>query len=207
MMTIADTLIIDADPAGLSRLAFDVDDDVALLMALRTGRVAALTVSWGNADAATCHTAARELLDAVGSDVPLYLGASCALPLPFACSASSYTSTAASDAIVRLVSDAPGRVTIVALGPLTNIAAALRARPQIARMMQLVIVGGSFDPAARGSFPRYPPLPPPFAAAAHFKRYYVSNFYWLPDLESARAVLGSEAPKVIVPLELMGQVA
>src|SRR5699024_6494516 len=47
--------------------------------------------------------------------------------------------------IVRRVSAEPGEITLVAVGPLTNIAPALQLRPAIAHeIKRLVIMGGAF---------------------------------------------------------------
>ena len=180
-------LLLDTDLAGSTKLAMDVDDDLALLMALASRQpLAAVTVTWGNAPAQTCYTAAKQLLARAGrADVPVFLGSECSLPLPYACP-SPAPSSAASSAISHLAAAHPGRITLVSLGPLSNVAAALRERPALADdLARIVIVGGSIDTGAK------------------LARRLAANYYWLPDLGSARAVLGSRAPKVLVPVETL----
>jgi inosine-uridine nucleoside N-ribohydrolase len=52
---------------------------------------------------------------------------------------------AAHEAIVELVRAAPGRISLLALGPLTNLALALRAAPDVAGLVrEVVVMGGAF---------------------------------------------------------------
>ena len=178
-------MLIDSDVAGLARLSMDADDDLALLMAAHE-HIAAVTVTWGNAPASVCHASARRLLQRIGRmDVPVFLGSECSLPLPFTCPSPAPTS-AASAAIAAIVSRNPGKVTLVALGPLSNIAAALRARPVLAaELSHIIIVGGSID------------------RHANLARRLAANYYWLPDLGSTQAVLSSRARKTLMPVETM----
>ena len=178
-------LIIDTDVAGLTHLAMDVDDDLALIMAFASRqRIAAITTTWGNAPEALCHTAAQRLLRRLNYDVPLYRGSECSMPLPHLCGLPSRTK--ASDMIGSIASSNPGRVTLVALGPLSNVAAALRDHPSLASdLVQIIIVGGSTD------------------SNAGLARILASNFYWLPDLWSVRQVFSSHVAKTLVTVETM----
>jgi inosine-uridine nucleoside N-ribohydrolase len=60
--------------------------------------------------------------------------------------------------IHRIASGSPGEVSIVAVGPLTNVAAALRAYPSLAKEIQEIVVmggslsGGNMTPAAEFNF-------------------------------------------------------
>ncbi len=73
----------------------------------------------------------------------------------------------------------PGGVTILALGPMTNIALALRLKPEIeTRIKQLVFMGGNVHTAGNAS------------ASAEF------NFWF--DPEAARIVLRSRIPRKIM---------
>src|SRR5699024_12782862 len=82
--------------------------------------------------------------------------------------------------IVRRVSAEPGEITLVAVGPLTNIAHALQLRPAIAHeIKRLVIMGGAFH------------------VPTHLQEL---NFG--VDPEAARAVLRSGADITLVPLDV-----
>lgn len=89
--------------------------------------------------------------------------------------------------ISRVARENPGRLTIIATAPLTNIALALKMDPALAaRLAEIVIMGGAIDVAGNAS---------PVAEA---------NF--LNDPESAEIVLNSGVPIVLVPLDVTQQV-
>jgi len=83
---------------------------------------------------------------------------------------------------------APGELTIVALGPLTNVARALMRDPALVELVgQIVIMGGTL--AGPGTI----------TPAAEFNIYC--------DPESARQVFRSAATKTLVPIDISGQVS
>lgn len=91
------------------------------------------------------------------------------------------------DFIVETVMKNPGLVTILAIGPLTNIAMAMRLEPDFARhVKQLVIMGGAIASLPDGGGNHTP--------NAEF------NFY--VDPEAARIVLRSGMPIVLSPLNI-----
>ena len=78
---------------------------------------------------------------------------------------------------------APGDVTIVATGPLTNIASALQQQPDLASLIgHLIMIGGTL--AGPGNV----------TAAAEFNIYC--------DAEAARAVFHSQVTKTLIPIDL-----
>ncbi|MDT0328196.1 nucleoside hydrolase [Nocardiopsis lambiniae] len=84
------------------------------------------------------------------------------------------------DALVRLAAESPGELSIVAIGPLTNIAAAVIKDPDFAgNVKSLYIMGGSNN--GRGNI----------TAAAEF------NFY--VDPEAAKTVFGAGFEITVVP--------
>jgi purine nucleosidase len=78
-------------------------------------------------------------------------------------------------------------ITIVALGPLTNVAAVFRREPGLAAQCQLVISGGAVS------------APGNVTPAAEF------NFFAAP--QAARHVLRSASTKTLIPLDVTRQVA
>ena len=91
------------------------------------------------------------------------------------------------DFIVGTVMQNPGQVTILALGPLTNIAMAMRMEPSFAgNVKQLVIMGGAIASLPDGGGNHTP--------NAEF------NFY--VDPEAAQVVLRSGIPIILSPLNI-----
>ncbi|MBL8220192.1 MAG: nucleoside hydrolase [Bryobacterales bacterium] len=158
----AERLIIDTDCGYLG------DDGTTIAMLLRapaSAKVDAITIVSGNVWSASSLRYTREILKILGqSTVPVYLGADLPLrhtaamaeeagrkwgPLEFRGAFGEKKppepklARNAVDEIIRRVEAAPGELTIVALGPMTNIALALRKRPAIAsKIRRLVFMGG-----------------------------------------------------------------
>lgn len=146
-------LLIDTDPG--------VDDALAILMAHRHARVLGLTVSAGNVGLAHTVGNALKLVELLDAATPVFAG--CPVPLVRTAADAAFvhgedgfgdTGYAAARrrtepehaalAILRLTRAHPGQITLVALGPLTNIALALRLDPQLPqRVQRLVVMGGA----------------------------------------------------------------
>jgi len=147
-------LLIDTDPG--------VDDAWALLMAFASPahHVLGLTITAGNVGLEHTVGNALKLCEIAGVEVPVYPG--CAVPLLFpaedaACvhggdgfgdtgylpPARRAESEPAASAMIRL-SHAHAGLLLVCLGPLTNLALALRLDPTLpARIGRLVVMGGA----------------------------------------------------------------
>ena len=94
--------------------------------------------------------------------------------------------------MVRTVLDAPGEVTIVAIGPLTNVAMAIRQHPRFASSVkQLVIMGGAIARLPDG----------------HGNATPNAEFNFWVDPEAARAVLRSGIPTMLSPLNVSRKTA
>ena len=146
--------LIDTDTAS--------DDAVAILMALAAPdvRVLALTTVAGNVGIEQATQNALLTAEIAGSEVPVFVGAAAPLirahehahwfhgrdglgdhgyPAPSRTAEPEH----AVDAILRLADDEPG-LTLVTLGPLTNIAIALARDPSIAgKIGRCVVMGGA----------------------------------------------------------------
>ncbi|HWI62262.1 MAG TPA: nucleoside hydrolase [Symbiobacteriaceae bacterium] len=190
-------VIIDTDPG--------IDDALAIALAVRSPElnVVALTTTYGNADVANTTRNARHLLERLGAGrVPVFPGA--ARPLVRAPALAVETHGAeglghaavpprngktspqrveAPGALLRLLSAAGEPVTVIALGPLTNLALALALdRDLCCRGVREVIwMGGS--------------------AGAPGNTTPVSEFNAWCDPEAARAVLESTIPVRMVGLD------
>jgi purine nucleosidase len=151
---VAQPILIDTDTAS--------DDAVALIMALRSEsvRVIAITTVAGNVEVEQATRNALYTSELCGATVPVYQGAGKPLarrlmtaewfhgedglgdrgyPPPRRCAEKQH----AVEAIISLVRSNPG-LTIVTLGPLTNIAIALAQAPDLAESVgRCVVMGGA----------------------------------------------------------------
>jgi purine nucleosidase len=187
--------VIDTDTAS--------DDAVALLMALRHPdvEVVAITVVAGNVPVAMGVQNALYCVELAGASVPVYSG--CAAPLAqelrtahgvhggdgmgdigLALTGRVPADGDAVDVLVRLIgASEPGELTLVTLGPLTNVAMAFTREPSLAgRLREIVVMGGTSDGLGNAS------------AAAEFN-------IWV-DPEAARIVFRSGLPITMCGLDV-----
>ena len=147
--------IIDTDTAS--------DDAVAILMALQWPdvEVEAITVVFGNVSLEQGSINARYTVELCGHETPVYEGAPRGLlrepsfahwfhghdgmgnmqyPAPKRPAANGH----AVDELVRRFGEAPGEITLITLGPLTNIAMALLREPRLAEWVkECYVMGGN----------------------------------------------------------------
>jgi len=200
-------LIIDTDP-GNGYAGADVDDALALALALASPEIdlLAVTVVAGNVPVDRGVTGALEVLAAADAlHVPVHRGADRPLmqdPRPWRAlldkrrddriaqqlwtedQGPDWTLTPdkkpAVEALVELVDAYPGEVTVLAIGPLTNIATAMLVdREWQRKVARIVWMGGAFE---------LPDVLQELNAAY--------------DPEAAHLVLTSAAPMTVVPLDV-----
>lgn len=136
---------------------------MALLYAAHHGaHLLACTVTHGNVPVVQGVSNTLSVLDAVGADqVPVYSGAHSPLAQPLRTaehvhgadglgnaapppSARSAEEESAAVALVRLARERPGEITLVPVGPLTNISLALQLDPDFAaNIKRVVLMGGA----------------------------------------------------------------
>jgi len=154
---LASPVIVDTDPG--------VDDALAIILAARSPelRLHAITAVSGNAHVDKTSINALRILEAIGeTNIPVARGA--AKPLRRELEAEpdffgkdglgnsnlpapkpKFDQRNAPDLLVEEVGKSPGEITVLAVGPLTNIAQALMLDPAFARnVRQLVIMGGAY---------------------------------------------------------------
>jgi purine nucleosidase len=147
--------IIDTDTAS--------DDAVAILMALQwpAVQVEAITIVSGNVPVEQGSINARYTVELCGADTPVYHGA--ARPLlrephyalffhgPDGMGGMNYPAPTRPPApenavteLIRRFGESPGEITLVTLGPLTNIALALNLEPRLAHWVkECYVMGGA----------------------------------------------------------------
>ncbi|HEY9121259.1 MAG TPA: nucleoside hydrolase, partial [Marinobacter sp.] len=189
---------VDTDAACGQGPRVDPDDCLALWYLMRRTDVAITGVStvFGNASLEATDAVTRELvarLQPQQGAVPVYRGADAPLP------EMSDRDTEAERALVETL--ATEELTIVALGPLTNIAAVLQARPDLSNRIQKIIAvmgrrpGHIFHPAegsGEGTLLGHGPV---------FRDFNVAQ-----DPGALRVVLAQEIPLVLVPYEAAREV-
>lgn len=153
----AQKILIDTDPG--------IDDTIAILLALRSPEleVIGLSAVYGNAKVEFTAQNARRLVELEGhGDIPVAQGAGRPMVVPLrglatyvhgedgmgnthpAAPRGGIIAKPAADFIIETILANPGEVTLVPIGPLTNIAMALRLEPKIAGLVkEVVIMGGS----------------------------------------------------------------
>jgi inosine-uridine nucleoside N-ribohydrolase len=192
-------ILIDTDPG--------IDDAMAIFYALESPEleVVGLTTVFGNAHTSVCTTNALKLLEIAGRpDIPVAHGADAPLAMPYRGPVAFVhgsdgqgdvflppptTAPLPIDAahfIIRTVMDAPGEITLVALGPLTNLAIALQLEPSLATHLAAIVlmggnafVGGNASPSAEANI--------------------------LNDPEAADIVFGADCPIVMAGLDVTEQ--
>ena len=147
--------LIDTDTAS--------DDAVALVMALRnpTIRVEAITVVAGNVPLEQAIQNALYTVELCDSDVPVYAGSSAPLARPLETAQFVHGEDGMADIGLQLsgrvpqpgdavdiisstINRYPGQITLVTLGPLTNLATALLRDASLAdRVAECVVMGGT----------------------------------------------------------------
>lgn len=148
----AERLILDVD-LSLGTPGSDVDDGFALALAVAEPGVTLemVTTVHGNASVDRVTELTTRLLERLGhAAVPVYRGAERPLlrepRFPLSDAASGGTrGVHATAAMIDLVRAHPDEITLVALGPLTNVALAMRLDPEFGKLLRgLVVMGGAF---------------------------------------------------------------
>lgn len=186
-------MILDCDPGH--------DDAIAIIVAARFGELLGITTVSGNVDLELTTRNALLTCQIAGIDVPVHSGA--ARPLVREARHAQFIhgesgldgpehpplklSVASEEAVRFIVDTVRSRddVWLVAVGPLTNIALALRSAPDIARRLGgISIMGGGLD------FGNVTP-------AAEFNIF--------ADPEAAAVVFGAPVRRIVAPLDLTHQ--
>ena len=147
-------IIIDTDPG--------IDDAMAIFFAMASPELEllGLTTTFGNVSVDTATENALRLTEMINEDIPVARGSSTPwvqgllefpdfvhgadgfgnLNLPV--SKNKAIDLSAAEFIVKSIMDNPHEVTLIAIGPLVNLALALKLEPKIAKLTQKVIIMG-----------------------------------------------------------------
>ena len=155
-------VVIDTD------IGTDIDDAFAVALALRSPELNILGFTTSAGDTEARAKILDRMLGEVGrQDIPVLVGTPTALPHNIApigrqtrygetgrgrfVRASSHPGAA--EFIIDQIRRAPGEITLIAIGPLTNVAAVIDKDPKALRdLKRLVIMGGWLKPIDTGTF-------------------------------------------------------
>lgn len=159
-------VILDCDPAIGPRL--DADDVLAILFVLASPelKLEGITTTFGNIEVRRATENALRTLEAAGhSDIPVSMGMSVPLTgrlhpraveeykkhltsvgaIDDARVDSGKSPTHASDFIISKVMESPGEISLLAIGPLGNLAMAILKEPALKeKVRQITILGGAY---------------------------------------------------------------
>ncbi|HLI33455.1 MAG TPA: nucleoside hydrolase [Terriglobia bacterium] len=179
-------ILLDTD------IGTDIDDAFALALILRSPELRLLGVTTVSGDtAARARLAAKMLREAGKPRIPVAAGKP-GKPLPIEQTrwAENFTSPqllreTAVDFLDAQFSKYPGKITLVAIGPLTNLGMLLQKDPSVARKIKrIVMMGGSI---ARGYDDHTTPDP---------------EYNIVMDIPAARVVFASGIPILMAPLDV-----
>ena len=193
-------ILIDTDPG--------IDDALAILLALASPELSleGLSVVHGNCSLEQAVRNGLSILELAGAThIPLARG--CELPLvqPSLLAPETHGNTGlgyaklpepriqpigqhGSDFLIEKVLSNPGEITLVAIGPLTNVALAIRKEPKFAKALkEIIIMGGAIRHEGNTT------------ALAEFNTYV--------DPHAAHIVFHAGIPATLVPLDVTYQCA
>lgn len=189
-------IIIDTDPGH--------DDAMALMLAIKSEafNILAITTVSGNSTIENTTRNARFVLQFLKrEDIPLYSGASKPLKRDLIqavvhgksglegidpTNEAKLTNNAV-EKIISLVEENPNEITIVTLGPLTNIAKAIQKYPEtMKKVTEIVIMGGAINVAGN--------------------KNRVAEFNLFVDPDAAKIVFDFPIKKTLIPLDACNQV-
>lgn len=195
MNTKNNKIIIDTDPGQ--------DDALAILLLEKSGlfNIKAVTTVAGNSTIKNTTNNARYILDLVGSKTPIYSGAKKPLKRKLIVSnvhgenglagaeitKQEKLSNNAVTKIIEIVKQNPGKISILAIAPLTNIAKAFIKEPKLPSLIkEIIIMGGAISVAGN--------------------RNKVGEFNIFVDPESADIVFKANVKKALIPLDICEEV-
>lgn len=177
-------IILDTD------IGTDIDDAYALALILCAPELELVGVTIAHNDTARRAKLALKMLHETGrADIPVAVGrptgTGAVNQSPWAedFDATQPIGQSAAEFIVEQVNATPGEITIVPIGPFTNIGDALKLDPELGRKCDFVIMGGCVG-WPEGATPEIKP-----------------EYNIVTDIPAAQAMLSCGAPMTMVPLD------
>jgi len=172
-----EAVIIDTDTTAFEPDTWDLEDDIAVLFAMADPglEILGLTITYGNGTQEQTYRDALRLVGLAGADLPVLAGADWSMQ-------DLRQSTPASRFIVDTARAAAGGVTVIALGAMTNVAAALVQAPDIVEKIdRILIMGGNLQP--------------------HWTGLSLMEVNFSADAAATNVVFDTPVPKVLLPSE------
>ena len=184
-------IIIDTD------IGDDVDDAFALALAVKSPELEILGVTTTFGDTETRARIVDRFLGEIGrAEIPVLAGKSTATKNPM--SQRRYADTGhftksqhpdAADFILDQIRKHPNEITLIAIGPLMNIGAAIDKDPATFRKLKRVVLMGGSVRRGYGDLGYTPPVPP------------MPEWNILNDIPSAQKLFTSGVPLFVMPLD------
>lgn len=188
-------VIIDTDPGH--------DDALAIMLLVRSNMfdIRAITTVSGNVDIQKATNNARFVLDLINSRIPIFSGSVKPLKKKLiqanvhgvsGLAGANITKIEklnglAIEKIIEIVRANPKQVSIVAIGPETNIAKAFIKDPELSKLIkQIVIMGGAIN--------------------VHGNKSSVAEFNIFVDPDAAKIVFDAPVKKILVPLDVCNEI-
>ena len=184
-------IIIDTD------LGDDVDDAFALALALRSPELEILGVTTNFGDTETRAKIADRLLAEAGRpDIPVAAGSPTATKNPMSQRRYAESRPAAKashppavDFLLEQIRRYPGQITLIAIGPLMNVGAAIDRDPATFRKLKRVVLMGGSVKRGYGDMGYTAPRPPE------------PEWNILNDIPSAQRLFAAGVPLAMMPLD------
>lgn len=191
-------ILLDTDPG--------IDDSLAILLALASPeiQIEGITTVHGNCSVEQATVNALSILELVrAKGIPVAKGFALPLVQPSLLAAETHGDSGlgyaklpaprrgpearhASDFLIEKILSSPGEITLVALGPLTNVAFAIRKEPRLVEAVgEVIVMGGAL---------RYPGNASPLA-----------EYNVFVDPHAAHIIYHSGMPVTLVPLDVTYQ--
>lgn len=187
----AQKIIIDTD------IGDDIDDAFALAFAVKSPEFQVLGVTTAFGDTETRAKIAERFLSAVGrADIPVYAGKTTVTKNPMSqrrYADGGHLPKAPKDGGVEfLLSEIrkyPGEITLIGIGPLMNVGAAIDEDAATFRKLKRVVLMGGSVRRGYGDLGYTPPVPP------------MPEWNILNDIPSAQKLFASGVPLYVMPLD------